>query len=164
MLIIYNPERKIVGVSGAYPQGTRLSEAEKTVALSESLPPGYSVITIKDEALMDAVWNSYDAGARIELVLDEQGNAVGVKPFTPIAIDAAPSPASADEIVEVTGILPHDTQDIQVTFQIEGGSTIVEDVKDGQASHAYVFTSPGTYRIQVSSASHGKAVVEVVII
>jgi hypothetical protein len=163
-VIIVCNANDLIGVIGVRPNGRRLSDAEKTVTLVEPLPPGHSTIAVKDEALMDAVWNSYDAGARIELVLDEQGNAVGVKPFTPIAIDAAPSPASADEIVEVTGILPHDTQDIQVTFQIEGGSTIIEDVKDGQASHAYVFTSSGTYRIQVSSASHGKAGVEVVII
>jgi hypothetical protein len=163
MLIIYNPERKIVGVSGAYPQGTRLSEAEKTVALSESLPPGYSVITIKDEASMDAVWISHDAGAKIELVLDEHGNAIGVKPLKPITAKAAPSPASADEIVEVIAILPSDTQDTLVTFRLEDGSAIVESVVGGRANHAYVFVSPGTYQINVSSANHGRAVVEVVV-
>lgn len=163
MIIVCNAN-DLIGVIGVRPDGRRLSDAEKTVTLVEPLPPGHSTIAVKDEALMDAVWNSYDAGARIELVLDEQGNAVGVKPFTPITVKAVPSTASVNEIVEVTGILPHDTQDIQVTFQIEGGSTIIEDVKDGQASHAYVFTSPGTYRIQVSSASHGRAVVEVVVV
>lgn len=164
MLIIYDQTGEIQGISGPCPEGRKLSEAEKTVTLAEPLPPEHSTITIKEEALMDAIWASHKAGARIELVLDEQGNAVGVKPFTPITAKAAPSPASADEIVEVTGILSHDTQDAQVTFQVEGGSAISEGVVDGQASHAYVFTSLGTYRIQVSSANHGRAVVEVVVI
>jgi hypothetical protein len=163
-VIIVCNANDLIGVIGVRPNGRRLSDAEKTVTLVEPLPPGHSTIAVKDEALMDAVWNSYDAGARIELVLDEQGNAVGVKPFTPIAIDAAPSPASADEIVEVTGILPHDTQDTQVTFQVEDGQAISEDVVDGQASHAYVFVSPGTYQITVSSANHGRAVAEVVVV
>lgn len=155
---------QIQSISGVRPEGKTLSEEEKEVFFTEPLPPGHSTIAVKDEASMDAVWISHDAGAKIELVLDEHGNAIGVKPFTPITVKAAPSPAFADEIVEVTGILPHDTQDAQVTFQIEDGSAIVEDVKDGQANHAYVFASPGTYRIQASSASHGRAVVEVVVI
>lgn len=162
MLIIYQDEA-IQGISGPRPGGRKLSEAEKIVELVEPLPPGHSTIAVKDEALMDAVWNSYDAGAKIGLILDDQGNAIGVKPFTPITVKAVPSPASVNEIVEVIAILPSDTQDAQVTFQVEDGSAIVEDVKDGQVSHAYVFTSLGTYRIQVSSANHGRAVVEVVV-
>lgn len=155
---------QIQSISGVRPEGKTLSEEEKEVFFAEPLPPGHSTIAVKDEALMDAVWNSYDAGARIELVLDEQGNAIGVKPFTPITVKAVPSPASVNEIVEVTGILPHDTQDTQVTFQVEDGQAISEDVVDGQASHAYVFVSPGTYQITVSSANHGRAVAEVVVV
>lgn len=111
MLIIYNFENKIVGISGAIPRGRNLSDAEKTVILVEPLPPGHSTIGIKDETLMDAIWVSHDAGAGIELVLDEQGNAVGVRPLTPIAIKADPNLVHADEIVEIAAMLPADTQD-----------------------------------------------------
>lgn len=81
-----------------------------------------------------------------------------------VRVTASPSTAAVDTTVTVTATLPADTQDTQATFQVEGGSAISEDVVDGQASHAYVFVSPGTYQINVSSVNHGRAVVEVVVV
>jgi hypothetical protein len=65
--------------------------------------------------------------------------------------------------VTVTATLPADTPDAEVTFQVDGGQSYTEPVVNGQASHAYAFSLPGTYRIQVSSAHHGQAVVEVIV-
>mgnify|MGYP000882386690 CR=1 FL=1 len=153
---------QIQSISGARADGKELSDAEKTVIPIEPLPAGHLTIAIKDEALMDAVWASYDAGAKIELVKDNEDQVVSVNPLLPIEIHV-PREVRVDEIVEAKAVLPGDTQDTQVTFQVEDGQAIAEDVQDGQASHAYVFVSLGTYRIQVSSANHGRAVAEVVV-
>jgi hypothetical protein len=162
VLIVYDTTTlDVISVSGFRMPAD--AEDIDNIALIDGLPDGQAEMRIYDFEEAAKIWASHDAGAKIEVVRNEQGNAVEVKPLTPIAVKAAPSPAFADEIVEVTGILPSDTQDTQVAFQVEDGSAISEDVVDGQASHAYVFTSPGTYRIQVSSVNHGRAVAEVVV-
>lgn len=163
MLIVYDTTTlDVISVSGFRMPAD--AEDIDNIALIDGLPDGQAEMRIYDFEEAAKIWASHDAGAKIEVVRNEQGNAVEVKPLTPIAVKADPNPVHADEIVEVAAVLPTDTQDTQVTFRVEDGSNIVEDVVDGQANHAYVFASPGTYRIQASSASHGRAVVEVVVI
>lgn len=163
MLIVYDTTTlDVISVSGFRMPAD--AEDIDNIALIDGLPDGQAEMRIYDFEEAAKIWASHDAGAKIEVVRNEQGNAVGVRPLTPIAIKADPNPVHADEIVEVAAVLPTDTQDTQVAFQIEGGSAIPEDIFDGQASHSYVFTMPGTYQIQVSSVNHGRAVVEVVVI
>jgi hypothetical protein len=78
-------------------------------------------------------------------------------------VEVTPTPATVNAVVTVTATLPADTPDAEVTFQVDGGQSYTEPVVNGQASHAYAFSLPGTYRIQVSSAHHGQAVVEVIV-
>lgn len=78
-------------------------------------------------------------------------------------ISAFPNPAAVNEIVIVTAILPDGAPDTEVTFQLEGGTAYVEPIINGQASHAYAFAQPGTYKIIVSSTHCGSATVEVTV-
>lgn len=83
--------------------------------------------------------------------------------YDPIATSTTPNPAAVNAVVELTATLPPDTPDTQVTFALEGWTPVTESVVQGQATHAYAFTAPGTYRVTVSSAHHGSATVEVVV-
>lgn len=161
MLIVYDTTTlDVISVSGFRMPAD--AEDIDNIALIDGLPDGQAEMRIYDFEEAAKIWASHDAGAKIEVVTNEQGNAV-VKPLAPIAAKAEPNPVHVDEIVEVTAILPADTRDTEVAFQVENGSAIAEGIVDGQANHAYVFVSPGTYRIQVSSVNHGRAVAEVVV-
>lgn len=87
-----------------------------------------------------------------------------VQDLTFIAAVADPNPATTNVTVVVRATLFPDPLDTEVTFQVEGGTPITEPVYNGQASHAYAFVQPGVYRIVVSSAHHGTAVVEVTVL
>lgn len=81
--------------------------------------------------------------------------------YDPIAVTASPNQAAVNDVVEVTATLPTDTPDAEVTFAVEGGAPVTEPVVQGQATHAYAFSLPGTYSVTVSSAHHGSQTIEV---
>lgn len=164
MLIVYEiATLSIVSISGVRPMGRFVSDEEKGVALVDPPLPGQAEYRVTDEATIDKIWASVDAGATVELVSDGKGNVVGVRPYKPIAASASPIPASVNAVVEVTATLPADTPDAEVTFVVDGGAPVTEPVAQGTATHAYAFTAPGIYRITVSSQHHGAAVVEVTV-
>lgn len=80
-----------------------------------------------------------------------------------LAVTVSPNPVAIDEVVMVTAFLPPYSSDTEITFQVEGGQQWREQVVNCKGTHAFVFTQPGIYQITVSSLSHGKEVVEVVV-
>lgn len=87
MLIIYQAiDGSVVSLSGLrnvadVPRGAvdATREAVDAIRLVDPLPEGQAEYRIYDAALMNAVWEAFDRGAVLTVVLDDSGQPVGLK-------------------------------------------------------------------------------------
>ena len=157
MLIVYNEsDNSIVSISGTRPHNGRLSQPELRPELAGGISTGRVALYVEDIPTIESVLDNITAGAKVEL--DNDLNIV----LYDIVQASAPATASIDQTVTVTGAIPIGSPDTTIDFQVEGGAVYTEPVTSGSATHNYAFAA-GTYKINVSSAHHGKNSAEVVV-
>ncbi len=167
MLIVYRKADHVIasnsGTNSFLPQGPPLDwEVQNAIKKLGGVVADYAEYRLDDEQDAVPVREIMNAGS-YELAFDAQGNPTGVVTYAGLTASATPNPVAINATVTVSATLPAGTPDISLTFQVEGGAAYTEPVSAGQASHAYAFVTPGTYRVVVSSLHHGTQVVEVVV-
>lgn len=80
MLIIYQAsDGKVVSISGFRDFTNATREAVDSTRLVDPLPDGQAECRIYDVALMNAIWDASDRGAKLEVALDADGQPIGIK-------------------------------------------------------------------------------------
>lgn len=80
-----------------------------------------------------------------------------------LQVSVNPNPVTVGEMVNIVGMLPPNSPDTELTFQVQDGQTYAEPVIDRKASHIYAFVDPGVYRVKVSAPSHSPRTVRVIV-
>lgn len=79
MLIVYNKSNgSVVSISGFREIDYLSKESIDSIKLVDPLPEGQAEYKIYDISLINKIWDAFDRGAVLTVVLDENGNPVGV--------------------------------------------------------------------------------------
>ena len=80
MLIVYRvADGTVVSISGLRPAAEVPRELVDSIRFVDPLPEGQAEYRIYDAAMMNAVWEAFDRGAKLEISLDINGQPVGIK-------------------------------------------------------------------------------------
>jgi len=80
VLIVYRvADGTVVNISGLRPAAEVPRELVDSIRLVDRLPEGQAEYRIYDAAMMNAVWEAFDRGAKLEIALDINGQPVGIK-------------------------------------------------------------------------------------
>jgi hypothetical protein len=151
MLITYETQtRKITSISSARPVNGKLSKSELRPVMVGGIPAGQGVLYMDDIGTITRVLECLKSGVKVELDKD-----LSVITYSIIAFYMTPEAPFKDGETVVTGMIPKDSADSKISFQINSGDIIEEGVVDGMAKHTFIFSDPGEYTITLSSESHG---------
>jgi len=79
LLIIYRAEDgHVVSISGFHDMGSVTKEMVEAIHLVDPLPEGQVEYRVYNPTMMDKIWEAFDRGAVLQVVLDEKGNPIGV--------------------------------------------------------------------------------------
>ncbi len=80
MLLIYRiVDGVVVSISGLRGAMVVPQEAVDSIRLADPLPEGQAEWRIYDVSMMNRIWEASDRGATLEVVLDANGQPIGIK-------------------------------------------------------------------------------------
>lgn len=80
MLLVYrSSDGAVLSISGLRSTVDVPRELVDSIHLADPLPEGQAEYRIYDAAMMNAVWEAFDRGAVLTVVLDDSGQPVGLK-------------------------------------------------------------------------------------
>lgn len=167
MLLVYRKSdgRVIInsGTNSFLPDGPPFeTEVQNAILAAGGQTADYASVRLNDQADGDQV-QAILAGGACYVLTDQAGNPTGLQLYAHIGANANPNPAGVNQSVNVTALLPADTPDPTVTFQVQGGAAYLEPIAAGQAAHTFAFATPGRYSLLVSSDHHGTTWLEVTV-